>query len=257
MAAPGVRDLPEQRGLVSYARSAIGSAANLPDYRVNVVDMAVHSPTHALMLPAEITATEVARAQEDNREELLRQPVGRTLRIDPQVDGPQRRVIVLHNPDRNPDTGEPYPIPDPVLVGIAGRTQPEKMLVVPVIKSVPFLMDCVDEFLATGSVTSSEKMGNSREMGQAALLRETAEERDARVAAAEEETRAERRAAVLERLEEERQAGSKWHLARRSAGVKKPIMTWFTAEERDLLRQLYNDGSDLEVCRTFALRAYF
>ena len=257
LTAPGLTDLPEQRGIVSYVRSAIGASANLPQFRVNIIDSIVHSPTFTLLLPEEITPEAVVEARRKARIEMLRQPAGRNLRLDAEKvthpdgreewvvkPGPQRRVIIFHNPERTPQPEcKPLPPPPEVLAGIRERTKPGGFRFLTVRHSAPYIATAIDEFLATREVLTREPVKERKAQSKAQRRRESAEDRQRREA----EKKSERRNAVLERLEEERSKGAKWTEAKRSKGVNSPIQTWFTAQERTTLKKLYNDGAALEL----------
>jgi hypothetical protein len=243
LVAPGLTELPKQRGIASYVRSAIGSSANLPQYRVNIIDSTTHSPTFTLLLPAEITDEAVDEARKLAREELMRQPGGRNLRLDPECEEPQRRVIIFHNPETDPESGEPIPPPPAVLSSISSRVKAGGFKIRDVTHSVPYICTLIDEWLREGTATAEEPKKARNKKSPAQRRRETAADREAREA----EKRIERREAVLARLQALREAGAVWRDARRSKGVNTPIMTWFSAEERTLLRKLYQDGAALAL----------
>jgi hypothetical protein len=230
-------------GLLSYVGGPIGRGVNLGEYSTLVVNSRTHAPTASIFIDTEFGSAEAQQEVKDIREARLINGVGRIMRADEKgEEGPLRRVVLVHNPDLVFDGAGwiPQPMPDAVVLALAGRTAPGNLVHCRWTHSrnTPWIVEQVIEWLRNGTVPPSRDPEPERRAKHSKKRGE---------AESEPEKRQRRRREVLDRLEALRCDGVNWTDARGSSGVKKPLQKWFDESERRALRWYYESGAVLEL----------
>lgn len=230
----GHQDRPQAvRMLVTYARSALGRAMNLGQYRAVLVDARLFKPGVGT-LAAEPTEEAVRRAVEGERETLITQVVGRILRPDGEGDDLRRLVVLTGLP--TDAEGRPRPT-DRIVEAIQKRA--DAPVRVTRFEDPKSLLAATEAWARGEAVPTPEPAAESqprpvRRMGRTERGR-TAHTRADDTRTARQNRRAQAYRQVLDQLEQLRAQGMRWADAVRRVNLARYI----AGPERKRLRELY------------------